>query len=110
MWTNLISNALDATPEGGTIKVTTQELPGQACINVVIEDSGMGIPSDIIDKIFELNYTTKKEGNFGLGIGLTVCKQIVTQHRGVIEVTSEPGKPTQFSITLPIKSNLEETI
>nr|WP_262500534.1 sensor histidine kinase [Photobacterium damselae] len=53
-------------------------------------------------KIFELNYTTKREGNFGLGIGLSVCQQIVNQHLGRISVESKSGSYTKMIVTLPI--------
>jgi signal transduction histidine kinase len=109
VWTNLISNALDAMPLGGTLKIAAVHItqPSES-LRVTIEDNGSGIPKDIQSKIFELNYTTKKKGNFGLGIGLTVCQQIVSQHRGRIEVHSQLGVFTRFTVTLPVQSNLKE--
>ncbi|RKF21569.1 histidine kinase [Alginatibacterium sediminis] len=103
VWTNLIANALDAMEEGGNISISSQFFDvSPSYINVVIEDNGPGIPDTIKDKIFELNYTTKREGNFGLGIGLTICQQIVTQHQGQITVVSEPGNFTRFTVSLPV--------
>lgn len=108
VWTNLISNALDAIDEPGEIRVSTrivtQGMHGQRAIEVAVADNGKGIPPEQQKKIFELNYTTKREGNFGLGIGLSVCQQIIHQHHGTISVKSEPGKFTQMIVTLPLNA------
>jgi len=104
VWTNIISNAIDATGDTGVIKISTLYLPYEdaASIQVIIEDNGPGVPAHTLDKIFELNYTTKREGNFGLGIGLTICLQIIKRHNGYIEIESEIDKFTRFIITLPV--------
>ncbi|MGF1679951.1 ATP-binding protein [Photobacterium minamisatsumaniensis] len=108
VWTNLISNALDAITEPGQIRIATRLAPyhhsqaGQHAIEVIVEDSGKGIPAEQQQQIFELNYTTKREGNFGLGIGLSVCQQIVQQHNGNIKVESEQGRFTKMIVTLPL--------
>lgn len=108
VWTNLISNALDALPSDnhGELIITTEfeskEFPSS--IVVTFHDNGHGIPDDIQDKIFELNYTTKSEGNFGLGIGLSVCQQIIKQHGGHIHVKSELGKYSKMIVVLPINT------
>ncbi|WP_064605156.1 ATP-binding protein [Photobacterium sp. J15] len=104
VWTNLISNALDAIDEPGEIHISTRFTPDsdQKKIDVIVQDNGKGIPPEEQQKIFELNYTTKREGNFGLGIGLSVCQQIIHQHDGVIRVESEPGQFTRMIVTLPV--------
>jgi signal transduction histidine kinase len=104
VWTNIIANAIDATQGKGTLKVSTINLPYDETpsVQVIIEDDGPGIPENTRAKIFELNYTTKREGNFGLGIGLTICAQIIRRHNGYIEIESEPGKYTRFIVTLPV--------
>jgi len=104
VWTNLIANALDAVTEPGEIRIKTQYSPGsnKQSMEIVIEDNGKGIPLKQQKKIFELNYTTKREGNFGLGIGLSVCQQIINQHDGDIRVESELDKYTRMIVTLPI--------
>ncbi|MGB5445693.1 MAG: ATP-binding protein [Psychromonas sp.] len=104
VWTNIISNAIDATGESGVIKISTVNLPYQdtPSVQIIIEDNGPGIPAHIRDKIFELNYTTKREGNFGLGIGLTICAQIINRHNGTIKIESEPDQFTRFIVTLPV--------
>lgn len=104
VWTNIIANAIDATEGKGTLKISTQYLPYDVSpkVQVLIEDNGPGIPEKLLKKIFELNYTTKREGGFGLGIGLTICSQIIKSHGGTIEAESELGLYTRFIITLPV--------
>jgi signal transduction histidine kinase len=106
VWTNLISNSIDATGETGEIKIDVSMLPSKGdnkqWVKVCFTDNGHGIPAEIQDKIFELNFTTKREGNFGLGIGLSLCTQIIHHHNGTIKVESEPGKQTVFTIILPV--------
>jgi signal transduction histidine kinase len=104
VWTNLIANALDAVTEPGEIRIKTQFSPGshKQLMDIIVEDNGKGILPQQQKKIFELNYTTKREGNFGLGIGLSVCQQIINQHNGEIRVESEPDKYTRMIVTLPI--------
>jgi len=104
VWTNIISNAIDATEGKGVLKISTLYLPYDESpkIQVIIEDNGPGIPKKVLEKIFELNYTSKREGNFGLGIGLTICSQIIKRHGGNIEVESEENQFTRFIITLPV--------
>ncbi|PKH04204.1 histidine kinase [Psychromonas sp. MB-3u-54] len=104
VWTNIISNAIDATGDTGMIRISTVYLPYDEApsIQVIIEDNGPGVPAHNLDKIFELNYTTKREGHFGLGIGLTICTQIIKQHHGSIEIESQLGLFTRFIITLPV--------
>ncbi|MGR5408472.1 ATP-binding protein [Vibrio sp. PID23_8] len=104
VWTNLISNAIDAFPEKGTLaiqsKLATKNHQTYAVIS--FKDNGSGIPESQQQAIFELNFTTKKEGNFGLGIGLSICQQIVASHKGWIEVESEVGHFTCMTVWLPI--------
>jgi signal transduction histidine kinase len=104
VWTNIIANAIDATGGKGLLKISTVNLAydDTPSVQVIIEDDGPGIPDKTKTKIFELNYTTKREGNFGLGIGLTICAQIIKRHNGYIEVESEESKFTRFIITLPV--------
>lgn len=104
VWTNIISNAIDATAGKGRLKISTVNLPYDEApsIQVIIEDDGPGIPQTTQDKIFELNYTTKREGNFGLGIGLTISSQIIKRHSGFIEIESEVDHFTRFIVSLPV--------
>lgn len=96
---NLLTNALDATDEGGIIKIKTYlEEDGDA--GLIIEDSGCGIPQDVKDRLFEPFFTTKPAGK-GVGIGLSTCYSIVKNHDGKISVTSEEGKGTSFCVRIP---------
>ena len=73
-------------------------------IEIKVADNGNGIPENIRDKIFEPFFTTKEVGE-GTGLGLSIVFGIIEDHRGTIDVESEPGKGTKFTITLP--KNLE---
>ncbi|MDZ7289674.1 MAG: ATP-binding protein [candidate division KSB1 bacterium] len=94
---NVLQNALEATPRGGTITLACTTNKKEMTISV--QDTGSGIPKDHLDKIFNLYYTTKPNGT---GMGLAITQQIVSQHQGTIEVQSEEGKGTQFLIRLPV--------
>ncbi|MGN6184199.1 MAG: ATP-binding protein, partial [Thermoanaerobaculia bacterium] len=89
-------NARDAMPAGGTIRVTTEATDRSVALTV--EDEGTGIPAEILNKIFEPLYTTKRSGT---GLGLAVAQQIVVRHGGSIDATSVVGKGTTFRILLP---------
>jgi two-component system NtrC family sensor kinase len=95
----LIMNAIDAMPRGGNLWVGTQEHAGEEIFWV--RDDGSGIPQDILPQIFEPFLTTKESGK-SVGLGLAVSRNIVARHRGRIEVTSELGKGTTFTVTLPL--------
>ncbi|ERB67044.1 cyclic nucleotide-binding domain-containing protein [Vibrio coralliilyticus OCN008] len=107
VWTNLISNAIDALPERGTLLIQSEirSYNDQQWAVISIADNGCGISKKLQRQIFALNFTTKKEGNFGLGIGLSVCQQIVHQHGGRIEVQSEPNRFTKMSVWLPLQTH-----
>ncbi|MGC1122634.1 MAG: ATP-binding protein [Candidatus Methanofastidiosia archaeon] len=93
---NLILNAIQSMPEGGTLKIqTTQE---KGAIEISIQDTGQGIPEENLDKIFEPLFTTKVQG---IGLGLVIVKNIIEGHKGSIQVQSEVGQGTTFTITLP---------
>ncbi|MEF1289294.1 ATP-binding protein [Vibrio sp. M260118] len=103
VWTNLVSNAIDAFPDKGELIVETKHVQQNNTDWVVVSftDNGAGIPEETQQQMFTLNFTTKKEGNFGLGIGLSVCQQIVHQHGGRIEVESIINQFTKMSVWLP---------
>jgi len=102
---NLINNSLDAMPGGGQLQVrTTGEGPS---LLIELADSGEGIKDEQLDLIFEPMFTTKQ--GLGTGLGLTVVKQIITEHNGSVEVESEPGRRTMFRIRLPIAATSAET-
>ncbi len=97
---NLILNAFQAMPGGGVISLETalREDEGKSWIRIIIADTGEGIPSLVLEKLFTPFFTTKAQGT---GLGLAICHKIITQHEGKISVLSEIGKGTQFIIDLP---------
>lgn len=103
---NLVTNAVQAMPEGGTLDVSLKERDDNLVITM--RDSGVGIPEENIVRIFDPFFTTKPEGE-GTGLGLSVSYGIVSRHRGLIEVESEVGIGTTFIVTLPLQvDSLEE--
>ncbi|HEY1811579.1 MAG TPA: ATP-binding protein [Kofleriaceae bacterium] len=107
---NLLLNAVQAMPDGGTLAVETHVVrrtrPGleggveQAFVAFSVTDTGVGIPDDVRDKIFDPFYTTK-EGTGGTGLGLAVCSGIVKEHDGWIDVADHDGGGSKFSVYLP---------
>jgi two-component system NtrC family sensor kinase len=104
LFMNIIINSLYHTPEGGKIGITTELDPAhpKGRIQVKIQDTGLGIRHDVIDKIFDPFFTTKPVGE-GTGLGLSICHKIAEEHNGVIDVESEVGVGTTFFIKLPTK-------
>ncbi len=98
---NMFKNAKEAMPNGGTLTVRT--LKEDQKVFVHIQDTGVGIPEEIRNKIFEAFFTTKQKVK-GVGLGLSVCYGIIKDHGGEIKVESEEGKGTTFIISLPIES------
>jgi len=99
---NILANAMDAIPGEGEITITTHP-ENDNTVNLSVEDSGGGIPPENLDKLFNPFFTTKPVGK-GLGIGLSTCYSIVREHHGVIEVASEVGLGTHFTVKLPLDS------
>ena len=101
---NLVLNARDAMPDGGTLEIATRCLAGRGALDdrveLVVSDSGGGIPAEALDHIFEPFYTTKPPGQ-GTGLGLATVYGIVRQSGGEIEVQSEPDQGTRFRIRFP---------
>jgi two-component system sensor histidine kinase/response regulator len=102
IWTNLISNAIKYTPEGGRVAVTLQA--GNDKVVGVVEDNGMGIAPEDMSNLFQEFFRTdeaKASGAIGTGLGLSIVKQIVDAYGGEIKVTSRPGQGTRFTFVLP---------
>ena len=101
LWINLISNSSDAMKGKGKISIHSQSFSN--LVSIELQDNGPGIPEDVKQNLFEPNITTKSNtSRYGLGLGLTICRQIVEYHHGHIStLPSQQG--ALFRITLPIK-------
>lgn len=101
---NLVVNAMQAMRPGGvlTLRTGSTEEQGETKVWVAVEDTGCGIPPDLLERIFEPFFTTKDHGE-GTGLGLYVCRRIVNKHGGHIEVQSEVGQGSTFTVYLPLK-------
>lgn len=96
---NLLNNAHQAIEGNGKITLRTRVVEGY--LHVTVEDSGKGISEEHLKKVFEPGFTTKAEG-MGTGLGLAISAQIAEAHRGRIEVSSEVGKGSAFTVVLPL--------
>ena len=103
---NLLINARQAMPDGGRVLVRIDHDAAAKTVDLVIRDTGAGIPSEKLRRIFDPFFTTKsgpdETGKGGTGLGLSACRNIIEAHRGRIRVESTVGKGTQFTIKLPI--------
>ena len=95
---NLVTNAVQAMPEGGELTIKTQT-NNQGQIQLIVEDTGVGIADEIKHKIFTPMFTTKSKGQ---GFGLAVCKRVLEAQGGTISFESQVGKGTRFTIELPL--------
>ena len=102
---NVLINARQAMPSGGRIAIRLEFDAANQMVDLIVRDTGGGIPADKLPHIFEPFYTTKSgpdaTGKGGTGLGLATCRQIIEAHRGRIRVESTVGKGTQFIIKLP---------
>jgi PAS domain S-box-containing protein len=98
---NLIFNAIDAMPEGGTINLNGHYDTDRATAIVTVRDTGRGIGVEDLPHIFEPFYTTKSDG-YGVGLGLSTVFGIMERHKGVVNVQSQPGNGAAFTLELPV--------
>jgi signal transduction histidine kinase len=105
---NLLINARQAMTQGGRVIIRLDHDAASNMVDLVIRDTGCGIPADKLPRIFESFYTTKsgpdESGMGGTGLGLASCRQIIEAHRGHIRVLSTVGKGTEFTIKLPVSN------
>ncbi len=97
VFVNVIRNAFDAMPQGGTLKVTSRE--AKDSLEIIFEDTGIGMKQETLNQLWTPLFTTKAKG---MGFGLPICKRIVEAHGGRISVKSKVGKGTTFTVTIPI--------
>jgi signal transduction histidine kinase len=98
---NLLLNAAQATPEGGSITITAQKIKFADAVELAVVDTGEGIPADILPHIFEPFFTTKR--GKGTGLGLSISHAYVRSHGGDIRVDSIPGRGTTVRVTMPVR-------
>jgi signal transduction histidine kinase len=100
---NLLTNALDAMPSGGTLSVSLKQVNSQ-CV-LCVHDSGHGIPEELKERLFEPFFTTR--GGKFRGLGLSLVRALTTAHGGSVTVESEAGKGSTFRVYLPIANRAE---
>lgn len=101
---NLVQNAIQYTPEGGTITVSAESRADRGVVGISVADTGIGIPASDLPRIFERFYRVDKarsRASGGTGLGLAIVKHIIELHQGRIEVSSTVGQGTQFTVWLP---------
>jgi two-component system OmpR family sensor kinase len=110
VFTNLLDNALKHTPAGGSVTLSAASIPGG--VEVTVKDTGPGIPPQDLQRIFERFYQVDKSRArpSGVGLGLTITKEIVEAHNGNIRVESTPGVGTQFIVRLPPAQSDDTTV
>ncbi|MBZ5564817.1 MAG: hypothetical protein LAP13_20650 [Acidobacteriia bacterium] len=108
VFVNLLSNALDAMPGGGTLTLRARMSPGEDTVRVEIQDSGEGIPAEHLPRIFDPFFTTKAPGR-GTGLGLSISHGIIKDHGGEIWARSEPGAGTTLALSLLVGGHEYET-
>jgi signal transduction histidine kinase len=99
---SLLSNALEAMPQGGLLEVVAQVSPNGRAVQVRIRDNGIGIPRDQLPRVFAPFFTSKRKG---LGLGLPLVKRIVTRFGGSVSITSEAGQGSEIVVELPAHSS-----
>jgi two-component system OmpR family sensor kinase len=98
---NLIDNALKYTPPGGTVTLSLYR--DQAWVRISVEDTGVGIPPDVLPHVFDRFYRAQREGRKGVGVGLSIARWIAEAHDGHLSVESTVGEGTTFTISLPLQ-------
>lgn len=109
VFVNLIWNAHGAMPKGGKLKVSARQVPANGKIEILLQDTGVGIAKGNIQKLFTPFFTTKEVGK-GTGLGLWVVQSIIKEHQGSIRVKSQEGKGSQFTIQLPVRKDLKRAM
>jgi two-component system, NtrC family, sensor kinase len=101
LFMNLLLNAVQAIRGPGTLTVRTRT-PDEAWVEVEVEDTGVGIETEVVPRVFEPGFTTKG-ARVGMGMGLLICRQIAEQHGGRIQVRSRVGQGSVFTVRLPVR-------
>jgi signal transduction histidine kinase len=109
---NLVKNAIDAMPNGGHLTVSTRlfahEDAPAGYVQLIVRDTGTGIPEEILPHIFDLNFTTKREKGKGLGLGLSWVRTFITRSNGEITVETKRNVGTEFSVKIPVGTQADD--
>ena len=97
---NLVFNAIEAMPEGGRLHIVSRKDAAKKSLQIVVRDTGMGIPEEHLGHLFDPFFTTKKEGE-GTGLGLSIVYGVIKNHSGKIDVKSTVGQGTVFTLSIP---------
>ena len=103
---NLLTNAGDAMPQGGTLTLRAAPASlknGKPAAVIEFVDTGVGIPAEYLEKVMESFFTTKEEGK-GTGLGLAICRRVVQEHHGTIQILSEIGNGTTVRLVWPVQN------
>lgn len=95
---NILKNAVEVTPSGGEISIGIEHLQEENMVSLLIRDTGLGIPEDVLSQVFDPFFTTREDGT---GLGLYVCREIVNNHGGEIRIANNPDQGCTVTITLP---------
>jgi len=105
----LTMNAIEAMPSGGNLTLSARQLANKSQVQLQVKDDGVGISRQLLPRLFEPFVTTKERGH-GVGLGLAISHSIIERHQGRIEVASEPGRGTVFTITLPVDAGASASL
>jgi signal transduction histidine kinase len=106
VFVNLLLNAAEASKDNGVINIRSRMVPTLGRIRVEIADNGCGIAPEHLTKVFEPFFTTKPKGT---GLGMAVTYRIIRNHQGKIQVSSQPGEGTRFTIEIPLHRDASPT-
>ena len=101
---NLVENAFTHTPKGGTVTVSVEQSTAGA-VQLAVKDTGLGIPADMLPRVFDQFYRVDKSrsrSTGGAGIGLTIVRKLVEAHGGTVRVESKSGEGARFVVNLPV--------
>ena len=98
---NLMTNACHAMATGGRMLLATRSAPDRGRVELLVADTGCGIPPEELPRVFDPFYTTKRKGK-GTGLGLSISYKIVEEHQGTIQVESQPGEGSLFTVSIPV--------
>ena len=101
MLMNLCKNAIDAMPGGGVLRLSTRPMASR-WVELLVIDSGAGIPPEVLSRVLEPFYTTK-DGGKGTGLGLAIVDTIIRSHAGTLEIRSQEGQGTTIQVHLPVR-------